>query len=79
MVVVVATTDASSCANPDALRNAALVFVKPHANTVEAQDLVRQTLHKHGIDIVTETSIDAATIEKEKLIDQHYYAIGKYS
>jgi hypothetical protein len=69
----------SSCADPgdSGLRNAAVVFLKPHANTVLAQDLVKSTLRHHGIEIVSERTIQAATIEKEKLIDQHYYAIGE--
>lgn len=88
-VVSAAAFDSSSCdatipngssgfssSTSSSLRNAALVFLKPHANTPAAQKLVRQTLGQNGISIISETSIDAETIEREKLIDQHYYAIG---
>ena len=67
----------SSSSSAASLRNAAIVFLKPHANTPAAQALVRDTLRQHGIDILSEHSIDAETIEKKKLIDNHYYAIGK--
>lgn len=76
---VAATSDAASCdsaTSSPALRNAALLFLKPHANTPATQALVRKTLQQHKIDIVSEVEIDAKTIEKRKLVDRHYYAIG---
>lgn len=57
-------------------KNAAFVFVKPHANTKATQDLVRKQLQAAGCEIVSENEITAATMERKKLIDQHYYAIG---
>lgn len=67
----------STCDAPGALKNSAFVFVKPHANTVAAQELVKQQLVKAGIEILSERDIDGKTIDENKLIDQHYYAIGR--
>ena len=64
--------DASSCA----LKNSAFVFVKPHANTKATQEMVREKLLAKGIEILSESNIDGNTIDKKKLIDQHYYAIA---
>ena len=71
-----ATPAANSC-DATVLPNAALIFLKPHANTPAARDLVRQTLAQHDMTVVTEREITAKTIEQRKLIDQHYYAIGE--
>jgi len=59
------------------LQNSAFVFVKPHANTVKVQELVRQKLVSQGVKILSEVDISGDVIDKKKLIDQHYYAIGK--
>ena len=72
--VTAAPSADNTCDTP--LLNTALLFLKPHANTAAAQDLVRQTLQQHQIDIVSEVEIDAQTIERRKLIDQHYYSIA---
>jgi len=70
-----ATSDkGSSC--PADLQNSAFVFVKPHANTPAVQKLVREKLIAAGCTVLAETDIDGPTIDKQKLIDQHYYAIG---
>ena len=58
------------------LKNSAFVFVKPHANTAATQDMVREKLLEKGIEILSESDIDGATIDEKKLIDQHYYAIA---
>ena len=50
---------------------------QPHANTKQTQQLVREKLSDAGISVLSEISIDGPTIDKKKLIDQHYYAIGK--
>jgi hypothetical protein len=71
-----AAASAATCADPNALLNSAFVFVKPHANTVPTQELVRKTLISKGITIVAEGDISAEEIDQKKLIDQHYYAIG---
>lgn len=52
------------------------MFVKPHANTVATQKLVREKLVASGIEILAERDIDGETIDEKKLIDQHYYAIA---
>lgn len=57
-------------------KNAAFVFVKPHANTRLVQELVRNTLQSKGVSILKEVSIGGEEIDAKKLIDQHYYAIG---
>lgn len=61
------------------LTNSAFVFVKPHANTASVQDLVRNTLKSKGVTILSEAGISGETIDEKKLIDQHYYAIGRFS
>ena len=60
----------------DGLKNSAFVFVKPHANTPQVQALVREKLVAAGCTILSEMDIDGKTIDEQKLIDQHYYAIG---
>jgi hypothetical protein len=59
------------------LLNSAFVFIKPHANTENTQKLVQDKLVKSGIKILSEREIDGSVIDEKKLIDQHYYAIGK--
>lgn len=72
-----AATSGQTCdSTPGELRNSAFVFVKPHANTVKVQDLVRKTLQSKGVSIIQEVSIPGDVIDSKKLIDQHYYAIG---
>jgi hypothetical protein len=58
------------------LPNAAFVFIKPHANTEAVRALVKEKFAGKGIRIVAEGQIEAETIDKEQLIDQHYYAIA---
>jgi hypothetical protein len=73
--------DASSTTTPttcSTLKNSAFVFIKPHANTILTQKLVRDKLLSSGCTILSESDIDGPTIDKNKLIDQHYYAIGTY-
>jgi hypothetical protein len=69
-----ASSDKTTC---DSLKNSAFVFVKPHANTVATQKLVREKLQATGCTILSEIDIDGNTIDEQKLIDQHYYAIGE--
>jgi len=57
-------------------RNSAFVFLKPHANTKEVQELVKKTLTEAGIKIQKEGTVKSEVIDKKKLIDQHYYAIA---
>lgn len=44
--------------------NSAFVFIKPHANTTEAQKLVQKTLKERGITIRAEGELTAAQIDK---------------
>ena len=57
-------------------KNAAFVFVKPHAVTNQVNGLVKSELEAKGIKILTEGELTSETIDKDKLIDQHYYAIA---
>jgi len=54
----------------------AFVFVKPHANTDAVQSLVKAKFGEVGVTVLSEGTIDGATIDADKLIDQHYYAIA---
>jgi len=62
--------------NKPATKNSAFVFIKPHAVTDKVKELAKAGLEKHGLKITKEGSIKAETIDKKKLIDQHYYAIA---
>jgi len=57
-------------------KNAAFVFIKPHANTEKVRALAKSGLEAKGIKILKEGSLDGATIDAKKLIDNHYYAIA---
>ena len=74
----VGTVTGSSSTCQARMKNSAFVFVKPHANTPAVQSLVREKLLAAGCVILSETDIDGKTIDEQKLIDQHYYAIGTY-
>lgn len=65
-----------TCSSDSPLKNSAFVFVKPHANTAATQKLVKEKLLQAGIDILSESDISGNTIDENKLIDQHYYAIA---
>ena len=54
----------------------AYVFIKPHAVTEPAKKLVASKFAEAGITVYKEGSLDASVIEKDKLIDNHYYAIA---
>ena len=60
----------------------AFVFIKPHAcvpkndqNLLYKQDLV-EVLNRNDVNVVSEGKISSSVIEKNKLIDKHYYAIA---
>jgi nucleoside diphosphate kinase len=59
-----------------ATTNTAFVFIKPHAVTDAAKELVKAGLAAKGIKILSEGSISSEEIDSKKLIDQHYYAIA---
>jgi len=54
----------------------AYVFLKPHAVTEPAKKLVSESFTASGINVYKEGKLDSGTIEKNKLIDNHYYAIA---
>jgi len=54
----------------------AFVFIKPHAVTGATQTLVARSLAEAGVKIYAEGELDAAAIERDRLIDNHYYAIA---
>lgn len=60
-------------------KNSAFVFIKPHANTSETQKLVKNVLAKKNIKVLAEGELTAEKIDSDKLIDQHYYAIGSFT
>jgi hypothetical protein len=66
----------SSSANDEPVRNSAFVFIKPHANTAEVRQLVRASLAAKHVVVVREGELSGETIDKDRLIDQHYYAIA---
>ena len=59
-------------------KNSAFVFIKPHANTSQTQELVKSVFLAKGVHILAEGEIKAEDIDKDMLIDNHYYAIGKF-
>ena len=60
-----------------ALRNSAVVFVKPHAATDACEAFVRQHLAAAGVSVVDAGVKSAAEIEASKLIDQHYGSLAR--
>jgi len=57
-------------------KNAAFVFIKPHAVTDAVKKLAKAGLEAKGINILAEGSLNGPTIDEKKLIDNHYYAIA---
>jgi len=70
------TTSKSAVKPAGPLKNAAFVFIKPHAVTDKVKELVKTGLEAKGIKILKSGFIKAEVIDKKKLIDQHYYAIA---
>jgi len=57
--------------------NSAFVFVKPHAASNEkVRELVRKQLTAAGCNVTSTGEILAETIDKDNLVDVHYYAIA---
>ena len=48
----------------------------PHANTPATRALVKKTLIAKGIKVLADGEIKGEQIDKDQLIDQHYYAIA---
>ncbi len=57
-------------------KNSAFVFIKPHANTSKTQKLVTDTFKTKGIKVIEEGELTGVEIDRDRLIDQHYYAIA---
>jgi len=62
--------------NKPPAKNAAFVFIKPHAVTDDVKKMVKEGLEAKGLKILREGRIKGEVIDKKKLIDQHYYAIA---
>jgi len=62
---------------PSGIKNMAFVFVKPKANNEKVQKLVKDTFAASKISLVKEGEIKGEVIDKDKLIDNHYYAIAQ--
>jgi hypothetical protein len=76
--IVFLQTKESNCAEEKTM-NSAFVFIKPHANTIKTQQVVKSTLESKGIKIRSHGELTAQQINSDMLIDQHYYAIGMIS
>jgi len=59
-----------------AVKNTAFVFIKPHANTEKAREVVKSQLESKKCKVTKEGTITGPEIEKKMLIDNHYYAIA---
>eukprot|EP00931_Biecheleriopsis_adriatica_P093401 TRINITY_DN67152_c0_g1_i1.p1 TRINITY_DN67152_c0_g1~~TRINITY_DN67152_c0_g1_i1.p1 ORF type:complete len:389 (-),score=88.27 TRINITY_DN67152_c0_g1_i1:26-1192(-) len=57
--------------------NVALVFVKPHACTPQALELVPSFLEQHGLKVMRSGTVPAKQVEEKGIIDAHYAAIAK--
>jgi len=67
----------ASLAGAAALRNAALVFLKPHAANDACEAFLRGHLSAAGIEVGPTCVKAASEIDKRKLIDQHYGALAQ--
>jgi len=56
--------------------NVAFVFIKPHANNLKTQEKVASVFASKGITVVQEGEFTGDVIDRDMLIDQHYYAIA---
>lgn len=66
--------------DPDEVRNRALLFVKPHANTPETRALVEERLTQvKGIQILSQHHISGSEIASRHVMEQHYGTIAKYA
>jgi hypothetical protein len=57
-------------------KNAAFLFLKPHAATDAAKALLESELSKRGLTVTKQGELSGETIDKKKLIDKHYYSIA---
>jgi len=54
----------------------AFVFIKPHAVTDATKKVVKSKFSDVNLNVYGEGELKAEAIEKDKLIDNHYYAIA---
>lgn len=54
----------------------AFVFIKPHAVTDATKKLAASKFAAAGLKVYNQGTLDGTTIEKNQLIDNHYYAIA---
>jgi len=60
-----------------AVKNRALVFIKPHAVTDKTIILVEEFLDSQGIQLSKSRRINAKQIRKQGIVDKHYFAIAR--
>jgi hypothetical protein len=60
-----------------ALRNAALVFLKPHAASNVCEEFLRGRLESAGVEVGPTLVRSASEIEEHRLIDRHYGALAR--
>jgi len=77
VVPVASNATTTTTTTTETPKNSAFVFIKPHANTKAVQELVTKVFKDNAITIVKEGELTGEEIDAGKLIDQHYYAIGK--
>lgn len=70
--------DAATATPTPALRNTAVVFVKPHANTAKVREYVGSALREMvpGVEVSAEFDVAAEDVDRKEMIDRHYYSIA---
>jgi len=63
--------------SPGCGENYAFMFLKPHANTPQAIERVKEMLASHNIKVCDEGSMDAETMDKKRIIDRHYGGLAE--
>jgi len=57
--------------------NYAFVFLKPHANTDQAIERVKERFASQNIEICKQGGMDAAELDKQRIIDRHYGGLAE--
>jgi len=60
----------------DERTNAGFMFLKPHANTEAALELMRQRLGEAGIKVTGDGNLRAECLDKRRIIDVHYGSLA---
>ena len=58
------------------MKNSALLFLKPHADTPACLEMVQEHLKVCDVSVVAQGKLTGDEINSKKLIDTHYYAIA---